>query len=224
MLEGFEEYQLIVILRSQNAIADTYAVVASTFRISIHPNTKYTIEVKHRPSIPNNAKYWQVFDDDDHIESFLTLTYEFENMVIDEEEEGVKIEELPVEEPQSNNNLLTHIGDKEIIELKNIFFPKGLVPLEAMFDQTDVARTPRVAPTETEVEDFNIGTADDPKIIKISKNFPQKARGEYVALLKKYTKVFAWKYVYLEVYDTLVIQHTIPIKEDAKPFRKRLEG
>ena len=91
-----------------------------------------------------------------------------------------------------------------------------------MFDQNDVARTLGVAPTETNVEEFNIGTIDDPKLIKISKNLPHKARGEYLALLKKYTKVFAWKYEDLKVYDTLVIQHTIPIKEDAKPFRQNL--
>ena len=40
-------------------------------------------------------------------------------MVIDEEEEGVKIEELTSEELQSDSDLLTHIGDKEIIQLKN---------------------------------------------------------------------------------------------------------
>ena len=91
-----------------------------------------------------------------------------------------------------------------------------------MFDQNDVARTPRVAPTEIEVEDFNIGIVVDPKFIKISNNLPQKARGGYLALLKKYSKVFAWKYEDLKVYDTSVIQHTIPIKEDAKPFRKKL--
>lgn len=38
----------------------------------------------------------------------------------------------------------------------------------------------------------------------------------------KYTKVFAWRYGDLKVYDTSVIQHTIPIKEDAKPFSKKL--
>ena len=222
MLEGFEEYHIIIIPGSQNSIANTYGVDASTFRIPINPNTKYTIEVKHRPAIPDNVKYWQVFEDDDHIESFLTLTDEFENMVIDEEEEGIKIEELPSEENQSHGDHLTHIRDKEIIQLKNNSFPKGLVPLEGMFDQNDVAKTLGVAPTETWVEDFNIGTTDDPKFNKISKNLPQKARGEYLALLKKYSKVFAWKYEDLKVYDTSVIQHTIPIKEDAKPCRKKL--
>ena len=45
---------------------------------------------------------------------------------------------------------------------------------------------------------------------------------EYLALLKKYTKVFAWKYEDLKVYDTSIIQHTIPIKEGAKPFKQKL--
>ena len=91
-----------------------------------------------------------------------------------------------------------------------------------MFDQNDVTRTLGVAPTETKVEDFNIGTVDDPKLINISKNLPQKERGEYLALLKKYTKVFAWKYEDLKVYDTSIIQHTIPIKEDAKRFKQKI--
>ena len=55
-------------------------------------------------------------------------------MVIDEEEDGVKIEDIPPEELQSDSDLLTHIGDKKIIQLKNNSFPKGLVPLEKMFD------------------------------------------------------------------------------------------
>ena len=94
ILECFEEYQIFIIPRSQNEIADTYAVVSSTFKIPIYPNTRYTIEVKHRPAIPGNVKYWQVFEDDDHIESFLTLAGDYESMFIDEEKEGVEIEEL----------------------------------------------------------------------------------------------------------------------------------
>ena len=87
MLEGFKDYQIFVIPRSQNTIADAYATAASTFSIPIHPNKKYIIEVKHRPAIPDNVKYWQVFEDDEHIESFLTLYDDFENIAIDEERE-----------------------------------------------------------------------------------------------------------------------------------------
>ena len=222
ILECFEEYQIFIIPRSQNVIADTFAVVASTFRIPIHPNNKYTIEVKHRPAIPDNVEYWQVFEDDDHIESFLTLSGDYENMAIDEDEKGDKVIEISTEKPKTKAELLTHLGDKAIIQLKNNSFPKGLVPLEDLFDHNDVAKTPRVVPSETEVEDFNIGTTNDPKCIKISKNLPEKARVQYLALLKKYTNFFSWRYEDLKVYDTSVIQHTIPIKEDAKPFKQKL--
>ena len=79
-----------------------------------------------------------------------------------------------------------------------------------------------MVPSGTEVKDCNIGTNEDPKIINISKNLPPEAKKDYFALLKKYSKVFAWKYEDLKVYDTLVIQHTIPIKDNEKPFRKKL--
>lgn len=80
-----------------------------------------------------------MFKDNDHIENFLTLSGDYENMIIEKEEEeekleAVKIEELPDEEPQNNNELLNHLGDKEIIQLKSNSFPKGLVPLKELFD------------------------------------------------------------------------------------------
>jgi hypothetical protein len=34
--------------------------------------------------------------------------------------------------------------------------------------------------------------------------------------------VFAWTYEDLKTYDTSVIQHKIPLKEEAKPFRQKL--
>ena len=40
--------------------------------------------------------------------------------------------------------------------------------------------------------------------------------------MKEFSDVFAWSYDDLKEYDTYVIQHTIPIKEDEKPFRKKL--
>ena len=144
MLEGFKEYQFFVIPRSQNTIVDAYAVGAGTFNIPIHPNKKYIIEVKHMPTIPDNVMYWKVFEDDEHIESFLTWSDDFENIATDEEQK-----EVSSEEPQDESSLVTHIVDKEILQLKNNSFPKGLVPLEKLFDQNDVARRHGVVPTET---------------------------------------------------------------------------
>lgn len=58
LLESFEEFQLLVIPRNQNHIADALAVATSVFKIPIYPNRRYQIEVKHRPSVPSNVKYW----------------------------------------------------------------------------------------------------------------------------------------------------------------------
>ena len=70
LLESFKEFRLSVIRRSQNHIADALAVTTSVFKIPIYPNRRYKIEVKHRPSVPDNVKYWQVFEDDSHINKF----------------------------------------------------------------------------------------------------------------------------------------------------------
>ena len=64
LLENFKEYIITLIPREQNVIVDVLATLASVFEILIHPNKKYEIEVKHKPTIPDNVKYWQVFEDD----------------------------------------------------------------------------------------------------------------------------------------------------------------
>ena len=56
------------------------------------------------------------------------------------------------------------------MQLKSNTIPRGLVPLREIFDSNDVARSPKVAPSDAEVEEFSIGTEKDPKVIKISKN------------------------------------------------------
>jgi hypothetical protein len=40
--------------------------------------------------------------------------------------------------------------------------------------------------------------------------------------MKDFPDVFAWSYDDLKVYDTKVIQHVIPLKEDQKPFKQKL--
>ena len=91
-----------------------------------------------------------------------------------------------------------------------------------MFDLKDVAKSPSVQPTGFEVEDCNISTEENPKIVKISKLLPTEEKQKYIDLFKQYTNVFAWGYQDLKVYGKDTIQHTIPIKEDQKPFKQKL--
>ena len=118
-----------------------------------------------------------------------------------------------------SHGYLTQLAGKEIIQLKNNTIPKGLVPLEELFDDNDVAKNTKVIPNDTEVEDFNIGTEHEPRIIKISKSLTLESKERYIKLMKKFFDVFAWTYDDLKVYDTNVIQHAIPIKENEKPFK-----
>lgn len=75
----------LFIPRDENITYESLATLSSIFRILFYPNKKCEIEVKHRPSIPDNSKHWQVFDDDQQIKRFLEMTEEFENTYIDEE-------------------------------------------------------------------------------------------------------------------------------------------
>ena len=72
------------------------------------------------------------------------------------------------------------------------------------------------------VEDVNLGTADPPKLVKLSKALSLEVKAKYVRLLSEFSDVFAWDYSNLNVYDKDIIQHTIPIKPDQKPFRQNL--
>ena len=142
------------------------------------------------------------------------MSGEFENIKIDQENMYDKGESA---EPEPT--YLTQLVGRDIINLKSNSFPRGLVPLEDIFDSNDVAKRPKVAPRDDEVEECNIGTEEDPKVIKISKNMTQESKEKYIKLMKEFYDVFAWTYDDLKVYDPYVIQHTIPIQKNAKPFK-----
>ena len=57
LLEYFTEYHLSVIPQKENIIADALVVLASVFKLPVYSNKKYKIEVKHRPSIPDNVDH-----------------------------------------------------------------------------------------------------------------------------------------------------------------------
>ena len=45
------------------------------------------VEVKHRPAVPDNVIYWQIFSNDKQIENFLQMKDEFVSVNIDIENE-----------------------------------------------------------------------------------------------------------------------------------------
>ena len=102
--------------------------------------------------------------------------------------------------------------ETEVIELKDNFFPTGLTPLEDSFDSNDIPRKPKMQPLNAEIEDCNIGTTENPKMIKLSKPLPVDQKFKYIELFKEFQDIFYGSYEDLKSYDTSVIQHTIPLK------------
>ena len=77
-------------------------------------------------------------------------------------------------------------------------------------------------PMETDVEEHNIGSLTEPKMIKLSRTLPAHIKSQYIELFKEFKDVFAWGYQDLKSYDTSIIQHKIPLKENQKPFKQKL--
>jgi hypothetical protein len=97
------------------------------------------------------------------------------------------------------------IADHCMMVLKNNQIPKGLIPLERLFDQDDIPVKSALQPQPEEVEDCDIGTKEESRMVKISKFLPPEIKSKYKDLLKHYKDVFAWSYDELRTYDTFVI-------------------
>ena len=169
--------------REHNRMADSLAVAASTFRPPQNPLLRYEVEVRYRPSIPDNIKHWQVFEDEEQMKRFLETVGEFSNMEIDDEEE-VESEDI------SKRNWEEKVAGKKVLQLKGNIIPRGLVPLERLFDKNDVSLQLSKVVEENQVEDLNLGIEADPKIVKLSKKIPGEYRKLYQKLFQSYKDVF----------------------------------
>jgi len=130
MLGKFSKHEFLVIPRERNNKADSLATAASNFKVPSETCIKYEVQIRNRPSVPDNIEHWHVFYDDKQIEIFLGLSEVFYDMMC--EEDNTSPEPVPPE-------LLNHIGGRDILQLKNSCIPKVLVPLERLFDNNGVA-------------------------------------------------------------------------------------
>jgi hypothetical protein len=90
-------------------VADSLVASISNFRAPLPPKIGYDVEMKYRPSIPNNIKHWKVFEDDLEIKRFLETVDEFSTLHIDQDP-GSKIN-------LHAHDLLNKISDHHIVQL-----------------------------------------------------------------------------------------------------------
>ena len=149
---------------------------------------------------------------------FLQLVDQFSFLQIDEDRSQINENTSKNDTSDFNSKIYYH----NIIQLSNNFIPKGLIPLEKMFDQNYVLRNPQSISSEEDIEEINIGTNDDVKSIKICASLDPEIKTQYLKLLQNYKNVFAWTYDDLKTYDTSLIQHKIPLKPEAVPYQQKL--
>jgi ribonuclease HI len=210
----FSAFNISFVPREENVMVDSLAVSESKFKIPLPPKLRYDVEVRYRPSVPDNIKHWKVFEDDLEIKRFLESVYEFSALHIDQDHdsEGDPLLEI----------LLNEITNHHIVQLPSNYIMKGLIPLERIFDSNDVVVKAQRPIDDAEIAKCNIGIEEDPTFFKLSSNLSREKRAEYTELLKKIVDVFAWTYEELRTYDTSVIEHKIPLKEEAKTFKHKL--
>jgi hypothetical protein len=176
--------------------------------------------MRHRPSIPDNVQHWQVFEDDEQLRKFLESLDEFSETYNDQENQNDT--SWIMQEGEDAKEFHDRIANHRMLVLKNNQIPKGLIPLERLFNKDDIPSKTTLQPQPEEVEDCNVGTVDNPKMVKLSKFLSVENKNKYTELLKKYKDVFAWSYEDLKTYDTSVIEHKIPLKPSVKPFKQKL--
>jgi hypothetical protein len=195
-------------------VANSLATTASNFNVPLPPKFRYDVEVKYRPSIPDNVKHWKVFEDDLEIKKFLETVEEFSEMHIDQD--------FVSKEKLDGGKFLSKIAERNIVQLPSNHIPRGLVPLERLFDRNDVSLKGEISEDDAGTIHCNIGTESEPKFVKLSRSLIEEQRSEYIGILGEFADVFAWTYEDLKTYDTSVIEHKIPLKGEANPFKKKL--
>jgi hypothetical protein len=204
----FLAFNISFIPREENTSADSLVASASWLEVPLPSMIESDVEIRYRPSVLDNVKHWKVFEDDQEIERFLQSVYDFSALHVDEEPD--------MEGDPHPGVFLNKIANHQIIQLPSNYIPKGLIPLERLFDGNDVVVKGRVSGEDTDTAECNIGTPEEPNFVRLSRSLTEEQRAEYTELLREFADAFAWTYEDLKTYDTSIIEQNIPLKEEAK--------
>jgi hypothetical protein len=94
-----------------------------------------------------------------------------------------------LEEDLDGDNFLNKIAGRDIVQLPNNHIPRGLVPLERIFDRNDVSVKGEVSEEDDGTIQCNIGTESEPKYVKLSRSLTEEHRSEYIGILREFADV-----------------------------------
>ena len=84
---------------------------------------------------------------------------EFSALHIDHDHDDTKI--------PHDDIFLNKIVDHKIVQLPSNHIPKGLVPLDILFDKNDVVVKVKGSTENVDVTECNLGAEEDPKYVKV---------------------------------------------------------
>ena len=88
---------------------------------------------------------------------------------------------------------------------------------EAFEKEMEISRRVTASP----LEDVNIGTRSEPRLLSIAKELAPDQKQAMIALLTEYKDVFAWSHEDMKGLDPKFYQHKINLAADAKPVQQR---
>ena len=61
MIHAFIDFKITYVPRAMNELVESLVVLACSFIPPLPPKLNYEVQVKYRPSLPKNVKFWKVF-------------------------------------------------------------------------------------------------------------------------------------------------------------------
>ena len=70
----------------------------------------------------------------------------------------------------------------KVLPYKDNTSPKGFVTSEELLNSKNVVKVPKEVSTETDIEEYNVGSLEKPKMIKLSKTLSPYTKQKYIRL------------------------------------------
>ncbi|PKI43824.1 hypothetical protein CRG98_035785 [Punica granatum] len=135
-------------------------------------------------------------------------------------------DELPSEGLHSNLSLRridSNPSEELLEESRPIYFGEGLhedgrVPeIEESLRRLENRQLTSVEPTE----EINVGTEEEPRILKIGTGLDPTQRASMIEFLKDYQEVFAWSYADMPGLDPSIVKHFLPLDTERFPPKRQ---
>ncbi len=133
-------------------------------------------------------------------------------MAIDDEEHGRQIHE------SGSHKISENIKN----EPKENTMPWSVIKLENLFDFQDRFKkltTCKTHSSSMKFEVINLGTKSNLQNINLGSCSTLVEREAYIKLFREFKDVFTWTYDHLKTFDTRIMQHSIPLKENVRPYQ-----